>query len=69
MSGSGASPVNSATEGSACLLDDADCLNHDKLGMEAIRHLHQQLDDDEDGDITLAESDDVSFCLKEWLFR
>ncbi|XP_063704087.1 stromal interaction molecule homolog isoform X1 [Culicoides brevitarsis] len=57
LSGSGASPVTER-EGSACLLDDADCLNHDKLGMEAIRHLHQQLDDDEDGDITLAESDD-----------
>lgn len=33
---------------------------HDKLGMEAIRTLHQQLDDDENGNIDLSESDDVS---------
>uniref|UniRef100_A0A336MNK6 CSON001709 protein n=1 Tax=Culicoides sonorensis TaxID=179676 RepID=A0A336MNK6_CULSO len=59
MPGSGGTPLITAPiEGSACLLDDGDCLNHDQLGMEAIRHLHQQLDDDEDGDITLAESDD-----------
>lgn len=47
-------------EGSSCLVDDLDCLNHDKLGMEAIKSLHRQLDDDEDGDIDLSESNDVS---------
>lgn len=47
-------------EGSSCLVDDLDCVNHDKLGMEAIKSLHRQLDDDEDGDIDLSESNDVS---------
>lgn len=28
-------------------------------GLEAIRSLHRQLDDDENGDIDLSESDDV----------
>lgn len=55
--GSGASADGS------CLIDDFDCLNHDQLGMEAIRSLHRQLDDDEDGDIDLAESDDVSIFI------
>ncbi|XP_040174759.1 uncharacterized protein LOC120906801 isoform X2 [Anopheles arabiensis] len=45
--------------GSACTIDDIDCLaHHDQLGMEAIRSLHQQLDDDDNGDIDLSESDD-----------
>lgn len=57
MPGSG----GNAPEGSACLIDDFECLSqHDQLGMEAIKNLHRQLDDDEDGDIDLAESDDVS---------
>ena len=32
----------------------------DKLGYEAIRSLHAQIDDDKDGQVELAESDDVS---------
>lgn len=43
----------------ACSADDMDCIaHHDHLGMEAIRSLHQQLDDDDNGDIDLSESDD-----------
>lgn len=34
--------------------------SHDRLGLEAIRTLHSQLDDDADGDVDLSESDDVS---------
>ncbi|XP_035910751.1 stromal interaction molecule homolog isoform X1 [Anopheles stephensi] len=45
--------------GDACIIDDIDCLaHHDQLGMEAIRSLHRQLDDDDNGDIDLSESDD-----------
>ena len=37
-----------------------DCHNYnDHLGLEAIRSLHEQLDDDDNGDIDLSESDDV----------
>lgn len=32
----------------------------DRVGLEAIRSLHRQLDDDADGAIDLSESDDVS---------
>lgn len=32
----------------------------DRLGLEAIKSLHKQLDDDNDGNIDLSESDDVS---------
>ncbi|XP_058444662.1 stromal interaction molecule homolog isoform X3 [Malaya genurostris] len=43
----------------ACSADDMDCIaHHDHLGMEAIRSLHRQLDDDDNGDIDLSESDD-----------
>lgn len=41
--------------------DDIACLSmasSDKLGLEAIRLLHQQLDDDANGNIDLSESDD-----------
>lgn len=38
---------------------------HDRLGMEAIRSLHQQLDDDENGNIDLTESDDVSNTMNQ----
>lgn len=42
------------------MADDIECNeSHDRLGMEAIRSLHQQLDDDENGNIDLSESDDV----------
>lgn len=43
----------------SCSVDDVDCIaHHDHLGMEAIRSLHRQLDDDDNGDIDLSESDD-----------
>ncbi|GAB0092244.1 Stromal interaction molecule homolog [Sergentomyia squamirostris] len=53
LSGSG-SPDGS------CHADDLDCFGtvHDRLEMEAIRSLHQQLDDDDNGNIDIAESDD-----------
>ncbi|XP_038119017.1 stromal interaction molecule homolog isoform X2 [Culex quinquefasciatus] len=42
-----------------CSADDFECItHHDQLGMEAIRSLHRQLDDDDNGDIDLSESDD-----------
>lgn len=42
-----------------CSADDLECItHHDQLGMEAIRSLHRQLDDDDNGDIDLSESDD-----------
>lgn len=44
--------------------DDIACLTmatQDRVGLEAIRSLHRQLDDDADGAIDLSESDDVSF--------
>lgn len=33
--------------------------SHDRLGLEAIRSLHSQLDDDANGNVDLSESDDV----------
>lgn len=52
------------------MADDLDCLGnvHDRLGMEAIKSLHQQLDDDDNGNIDLTESDDVSFFIFDYLF-
>lgn len=49
----------------SCHADDLDCFGtvHDRLEMEAIRSLHQQLDDDDNGNIDIAESDDVRFFL------
>jgi hypothetical protein len=45
----------------ACMADDIECINlHDQVGLEAIRSLHKQLDDDDNGNIDLSESDDVS---------
>lgn len=42
--------------------DDLACLtmaSHDRLGLEAIKSLHSQLDDDANGNVDLSESDDV----------
>nr|QZZ63291.1 stromal interaction molecule-like protein [Leptinotarsa decemlineata] len=50
-----------------CNIDDFACLamaQKDRLGLEAIKQLHKQLDDDKDGNIDLSESDDF---LKEEL--
>ncbi|EFN82281.1 stromal interaction molecule homolog [Harpegnathos saltator] len=41
--------------------DDLACItmaSHDRLGLEAIRSLHSQLDDDANGNVDLSESDD-----------
>lgn len=46
-----------------CSIQDFACLAmaaSDKLGLEAIKSLHQKLDDDANGNIDLSESDDVS---------
>lgn len=61
----GGTGSGSAPDG-ACLADDLECLGnvHDRLGMEAIKSLHQQLDDDDNGNIDLTESDDVSSIPK-----
>lgn len=51
---------SSGSADGACLAEDIECTElHDRLGMEAIRSLHQQLDDDDNGNIDLSESDDV----------
>lgn len=45
-----------------CTMDDFAChamAQSDRLGLEAIKLLHKQLDDDQDGNIDLSESDDV----------
>uniref|UniRef100_A0A1B6C0H7 SAM domain-containing protein n=1 Tax=Clastoptera arizonana TaxID=38151 RepID=A0A1B6C0H7_9HEMI len=47
--------------GESCLSDDLLCLtmvNQDRLGLEAIKSLHRQLDDDANGAVDLSESDD-----------
>ena len=36
-----------------------DVCEGDKLGFEAIRQLHEQIDDDKDGKVDLSESDEV----------
>lgn len=46
--------------------DDLACItmaSNDRLGLEAIKSLHSQLDDDANGNIDLSESDDVSIFL------
>ena len=54
--------------GGSCNADGIDCGNEntDDEGLEAIRSLHRQLDDDDNGDIDLSESDDVSSI---WLIK
>ncbi|XP_065362829.1 stromal interaction molecule homolog isoform X3 [Calliphora vicina] len=53
------SSLGSGSADGACHADDLDCYNdQDRLGMEAIRSLHRQLDDDDNGNIDLSESDD-----------
>lgn len=54
----------------ACDAESLDCPNYyDQIGLEAIRSLHRQLDDDDNGDIDLSESDDVrSFKFTSRLF-
>ncbi|XP_049312146.1 stromal interaction molecule homolog isoform X4 [Bactrocera dorsalis] len=55
------SSLGSGSADGACHADDLDCYSgnvQDRLGMEAIRTLHRQLDDDDNGNIDLSESDD-----------
>jgi hypothetical protein len=45
--------------------DDAACLalaSQDRIGLDAIRSLHRQLDDDANGNVDLSESDEVKEC-------
>lgn len=37
--------------------------SHDRLGLEAIKSLHSQLDDDANGNVDLSESDDVRILI------
>jgi len=37
--------------------------SHDRLGLEAIKSLHSQLDDDANGNVDLSESDDVKIFI------
>ncbi|KAG8040383.1 hypothetical protein G9C98_000954 [Cotesia typhae] len=48
------SPMDTCNDDLACIT----MASHDRLGLEAIRTLHSQLDDDADGDVDLSESDD-----------
>lgn len=46
-----------------CDTDDYSCLtmmSNDKHGLEAIKELHKQLDDDANGNVDLSETGDVS---------
>lgn len=46
--------------------DDLACItmaSHDRLGLEAIKSLHSQLDDDANGNVDLSESDDVRILV------
>lgn len=48
-----------------CSIDDFACLTmaaNDRLGLDAIKSLHQKLDDDANGNVDLSESDDVRIC-------
>lgn len=64
----GGSGIGGSADG-ACLADDIECAEfHDRLGMEAIKSLHEQLDDDDNGNIDLSESDDVRIETKNCYF-
>lgn len=55
------SSLGSGSADGSCHADDLDCFGgsvQDRLGMEAIKSLHRQLDDDDNGNIDLSESDD-----------
>lgn len=51
---------SATTEG--CNMDEIVCLSlasQDRLGLDAIKSLHRQLDDDADGNVDFSESDEV----------
>lgn len=46
-----------------CLTVIPPCMNEaDRFSLEALRHIHKQLDDDNDGGIEVNESVEVSKC-------
>lgn len=46
-----------------CLIVIPPCMNEaDRFSLEALRHIHKQLDDDNDGGIEVNESVEVSIC-------
>lgn len=52
--------AGAASAHESCDAESLDCPSYsDQIGLEAIRSLHRQLDDDDNGDIDLSESDDV----------
>lgn len=54
-----------------CSIDDIACISmaaNDKLGLEAIKSLHRKLDDDENGNVDLSESNDVSLPIGNTIF-
>lgn len=60
--------VRGGSSRSSCPDTDLECIERnlsesDRLGLEAIRLLHGQLDDDDNGNVDLSESDDVSFPI------
>lgn len=58
--------LNNIIPGSETCYDDLSCsivAGNDKQGLEAIRSLHRQLDDDANGAVDLSESDDVSLVF------
>ncbi|XP_043865271.1 stromal interaction molecule homolog isoform X2 [Drosophila mojavensis] len=60
------SSSSSMSADATCNAEDFDCENEnvqDRLGMEAIASLHRQLDDDDNGNIDLSESDDFWSCV------
>ncbi len=46
-----------------CLTVIPPCMNEaDRFSLDALRHIHKQLDDDNDGGIEVNESVEVSIC-------
>lgn len=55
-----------------CLIVMPPCMgDDDRFSLEALRHIHKQLDDDNDGGIEVNESVEVMFnkaCFSRWKF-
>ena len=53
-----------------CLIVMPPCMGEaDRFSLEALRHIHKQLDDDNDGGIEVNESVEVSFAVVYFPFR
>ncbi len=53
-------------------MDELGCLSmasQDRLGLDAIKSLHRQLDDDADGNVDFSESDEVCMTVKKNIFK